>query len=193
MQNLIFDAEHQDVMEKHHRYQQIRFKNEIWDLSHLNPFVIHFDPEIGFDLTIVVLFSCHCFSRSLNDRDVNIALDINNLLYDDGREVRVLDQTRYRLSRQFFPRIMHELAGRKIQVLATSNFLTFESLDTLSTDEKYVIFFDVKKDSRKKKRLLLRVQSAYALQKLNSRQVKAKKVRFSTLIKSAYECRPIRA
>jgi len=191
--NLISDESRQYAIEPHHRYKNIQFKDEIWDLSHLKPFAISFDPGTGFDLTIVILFSCHCFSRALSAQEARTGVVCKQSLYEDGREIRILDESRYQLSRIFLPGILHQLLDRKIQVLPTGNFLTFETYSVMQAEESYAVFFDVKKDPLKRKRLLLRVQSAYALKKLNARQIKAKKVRFSTLIKSVFESRPIRA
>lgn len=191
-QNLIFDERRQDAIEPHHRYHKIQFKDITWDLSHLNSFVINFDPGVGFDLAIVVLFSCHCFSRALSAQEARLGIVCRKSLYDDGRELRILDESRYQLSRKFLPIMLDQLIDRKIQVLPRGNFLTFETYSAIQGDEKYAVFFDVKKDAHKRRRLLLRVQSAYGLKKFNARQLKAKKVRFSTLIKSVFECRSIR-
>lgn len=192
MHNLISDEIHQDAIESHHRYQHVQYKGVIWDLSHLNSFAMHVDPGLGFDVSVVVLFSCHCFSRALTVHESKEQMIFSQCLYDDGREIRILDESRYLLSRKFLPRIMRELIDRKIQVLPTANFLTIE-MHRKNEEEKYAVFFDVKKDVRKKKRILLRVQSAYLLEKFSFRQQKAKKVGFYTLIRSVYDCRPIRA
>lgn len=191
--NLIFDDSHQDAVESHHKYQNIQFQGVTWDLSHLKRFVLSFDPGIGFDLMIVVLFSCHCFSRALSSQDKEVVIFSKESLYDDGRELRILDESRYQLSRKFLPGMLYQFIDRRIQVLPTGNFLTFETYTAMETEEKYAVFFDIKKDPFKRKRLLLRVQSAYGLERFTARQLKAKKVRFSTLIKSVFESRPIQA
>lgn len=54
------------------------------------------------------------------------------------------------------------------------------------------MFFEVKRDSRRKKRILLHVQSAYLLDTLTDRKKKAGKVRFHVLLKAAYEGRKIK-
>jgi len=72
--NLISDESRQHAIEPHHRYKNIQFKDAIWDLSHLNPFAINFDPGIGFDLMIVILFSCHCFSRALTSQEARTGI-----------------------------------------------------------------------------------------------------------------------
>lgn len=56
----------------------------------------------------------------------------------------------------------------------------------------YVIFFEPEKDSKRKKRVLLRVQSAYFVDALTKRQQQAGKVTFASLVKATYEGRKIR-
>ena len=56
------------------------------------------------------------------------------------------------------------------------------------------MFFSVERDARRKGRMILRVQSAYLLDGgLTKAQKEGRKVRLGTLLKAAYEGRPIRS
>ncbi|MDN7468251.1 hypothetical protein QZM43_21190 [Burkholderia orbicola] len=58
----------------------------------------------------------------------------------------------------------------------------------------YAVFFEVSKDRIRKRRLILRVQSAYMLDGgLNRRQREARKVALRTLLRASLEGRKIRA
>jgi hypothetical protein len=73
------------------------------------------------------------------------------------------------------------------------NFMTLEKLNPDGTTALYAVFFEVERLRNRRHRLLLRVQSAYVLDKgLTQRQAKARKVRFETLLRAAYERRKIR-
>ena len=164
------------------------------DLSHLDAFAIRLDPGLGFEVDVVVLFSCHCFTHSIAD-DHRAETEIPGAeIFDDGRERRVVNIERYRLSRQYLVGIVKNLHQRTIQVAGADapNFMTFEFIDADQVVRTYAIFFEVEKDSRRKRRLLLRIQSAYILDEITQRQKKAGKVRFSVLLKAAYEGRRIR-
>ena len=51
----------------------------------------------------------------------------------------------------------------------------------------YAVFFEVQRDKRRKRRLLLYVQSAYRLERLSNRLAKGGKVRFATLLRKTYQ------
>lgn len=179
-----------DVGAGHHRFLPVAYNGEPWDLSHLDPFAFRTDPGLGFDIDVVVLFSCHCFSHSLR-RDGRAPLLIpSGEIYDDGRERRVLSEVRYRLSQRFLPALVRELPNRKIQLASDQNFMTIEVPEERTGH--YVVFFMVERDKHRKRRMLLRVQSAYLLESLTDRQRKAGKVNFSTLLRAGYEHRKIR-
>lgn len=185
---------HYDVIAPHHRFGNIQYKGSPWDLSHLEAFALRLDPGLGFEIDIVILFSCHCFSHAL-DKDNRPKSEIpDSEIYENSRERRVLNEERYQLSRQYLPKLIHELPQRKIQVAGntTPNFMTFEFIDSDDTRKLYAVFFEVEKDRSRKKRLLLRVQSAYILEALTHRKQKAGKVSFNVLLKAAYEGRVIR-
>ncbi|MHB1123315.1 MAG: hypothetical protein ACYC0T_11420 [Ramlibacter sp.] len=137
---------------------------------------------------LVVLFSCHCFTRELAGTH---AIDE---IYDDGREQRILDPQRYDLSVRFLPRLIRELWQRRIQVAAQNipNYVTVEATTSEGVPVHYAVFFEVEKDSRRRKRLMLRVQSAYPIEALTKRLRTAGKVTFVKLLSAAYEGKPIR-
>ncbi|ANH70718.1 hypothetical protein ABE85_19000 [Mitsuaria sp. 7] len=158
-------ADHLDAVRAHHRFKNVVRGGEAWDLSHLDPFAFRMDPGLGFDVTVVVLFSCHCFTRSIS-RDGRRRREIPTTeLFDDGREVRVLCERRYELSKRHLPELMRELRKRTIRIARDNpqNFVTTTSVDGPDAHgQHYVVFFEVTRDHRQKGRLLLQVQSAYA-------------------------------
>lgn len=190
--------EFQDAVEPHHRFSGVSFDGTAWDLSHLDAFAtrvaLSFDGAITVVVDLVFLFSCHCFTHGF-EIDVRPTTQIPvGEIYDDGREKRVLDPDRYKLSREVLPSIVRQLDERLIKIVGqdSSNYATFETLDALGRSINYAVFFQVLKDSKRKKRLLLRIQSAYRLDELTKRQRNAKKVKLSTLLRAAYEGRQIR-
>jgi hypothetical protein len=186
--------DHEDAVHAHNRFGAVNFRGSGWDLSHLCPFAMCCELDGGLMVDVVVLFSCHCFTQSVfRDGRERIPSDE---LYRDGRELRVLDPERYRLSLIFLPRMIHELHGpfaRRIRVSAEQeNFFTLEAADSEGTAVHYAVFFAVEKDRNRKKRLLLRVQSAYPLVELTNRQRQAGKVNFNVLLQATYAGRRIR-
>lgn len=169
----------------------------IWDLSHLAPFAFRVDPGLGFPVDVVVFFSCHCFTHSFaRDERSNNEISLDEI-YRDSREQRILDPVRYALSKEFLPHLVHRLPEQKIIVANDQqrNFMTWELHPPIGTApaSTYAVFFDVEKDNNRKRRLILRVQSAYLLTEgLTKRQKSAKKVGWNILLKAAYENRKIR-
>jgi hypothetical protein len=157
-------AEHLDVVRSHHRFKNVIRGGEAWDLSHLDPFAFRMDPGLGFEVTVVVLFSCHCFTRSIS-RDGRRRREIpTKEMFDDGREVRVLCEQRYELSKRYLPGLIRDLRKRTIRLARDNpqNFVTTKSVDASDAQgQHYVVFFEITRDPRQKGRLLLQVQSAY--------------------------------
>jgi hypothetical protein len=185
-------GDHADAAAKHPRFVPLVFRGTTWTFEHLEPFVFTLDPKLGFDITVVVLFSCHCFTESMGAADLVPAVEV----FDDGGIARRLDPERYDLSRRFLPAVVATLHVRTIRVAGEGrqNFMTFEVLDPVQglPVGHYAVFFEVTKDASRKKRLLLRVQSAYRIEALNDRQRRAGKVTLATLLRATYEGRRIR-
>lgn len=185
---------HGDAVEQHHRFSGVVYRGVPWDLAHLDAFALRVDPELGFTVDVVVLFSCHCFTHSLKWDGRPRSEIPREDLYVDGRETRVLSESRYQQSRRFLPKLVKELHRRKIQLAHEEqrNFITLEEYaDSGDVKFRYAVFFDVTKDRKRKRRLLLHVQSAYGLDVLSDRQKKAGKVRFVKLLRAAFEGRKI--
>ena len=182
---------HHAAIGAHHRFPTVTFRGATWDLSHLDTFA--FRADVGpYDspllIDVVVLFSCHCFTRGTDGFATSAASES----YADGREVRILCEERYLLSRRFLPQIVKELFSRKIRVASDRpNYVTLETVD-LPHPGFYLMFFEVTKDLARKKRLLLRVQSAYRVDALTARQRNAGKVNFDVLLRATYEGRKIK-
>lgn len=182
--------DHHDVVADHHRFAEVTVGAHLWQFDHLEAFAmrvpVELSPEKSTDLDIVVLFSNHCFTRGLNPGEV---VD-DALIVMDGNEKRVLDKDRYELSRQYLPRLIWELPKRHILVAdhARPSFVTFElpPLELGAEPVHYAVFFEVKKDRVRRKRMLLRVQSAYILDKPSKRLLKADKRRFQVILRRAY-------
>ena len=174
----------------HHRFAQVQYPGDAWDLSHLDPFAFHRDPGLGFALEIIVIFTSHCFTHGL-DSDGRSHIPAAELYVCDG-ETRVLDPVRYGLSRSLLVSMMRHIEQRHIIVAAPgNNYVTFERQTETGDVEHYGVFFTVTKAKNRKNRLILRVQSAY-LRQPTARQKQAKKVRFDTLLRAAFEGRKIK-
>ncbi len=109
-------------------------------------------------------------------------------MFDNGRERRVLSEERYELSRRFLPYLVKGLGTRVVRFAAdgASNFFTAEGLSEDADPGIYVVFFEVERDRSRKKRLLLRIQSAYRMDRLSKRLSQAGKIKFATLLRKTY-------
>lgn len=189
--------DHDDVVAAHHRFANVTFRGQAWDLSHLDAFALRAElplANVMVPVDVVVLFSCHCFTQEVkHDGRAEHEIPADEL-YVDSRETRVLNEERYNLSRRFLRALIVDLTNRTIQVADPTrpNFITVEVLDDEGQRLQYAVFFEVEKDRSRKKRLLLRVQSAYVLPALTKRQRQAGKVRLTTLLAATYEGRKIK-
>lgn len=184
-------AQHDDVA-RGHRFPSVVYQGETWDLSHLDPYAFRATLKQDLSVDVVVLFSCHCFT-SAADQDGRTEIP-DAELYLDGHVRRVLNPERWRLSRELLPGLEGHLRGQPVRALnsATDNYAIFKVTDTKGTTVDYGVFFTVTKDKKRKKRLLLRVQSAYPLKELTPTLLKASKVNLDVLLRATYEGRKIK-
>jgi hypothetical protein len=171
------------------------YKDDIWDLSHLDSLAFQCELKPGLFVTVVVTFSCHCFTRSFA-RDQRLPEDIPpQEIFDDGRERRVLCRERYEISRSLLRPLILTLHKRRI-VLAgegRQNFLTLETTNAAGEPRHYAVFFEVSRDKLRKRRLMMRVQSAYVLDRgLSRRQREARRVLLRNILLAALEGRKVR-
>lgn len=179
---------HHDAVSDDHRHSPRQVGDELWTFDHIQAFAMKVQieqPSGLVDFDVVVLFSNHCYSR---EEHLGEAVD-ESLIVMDGSIRRVLDRQRYALSRQHLPQLVHDLPNRHIRIADASrpNFVTLE-IQPATPDGAalhYAMFFEVKRDRTRKRRMLLRVQSAYLLESPSRRLLNANKMRFHVILKRA--------
>jgi len=177
--------DHLDAVDADHQHLSKAFDGQLWSFDHLKPFALRMDVPLNgvgpVEIDVVVLFSNHCYSRELElGEDANEAHIVT-----DGSIRRVMDAERYALSQAYLPALIHTLHERRIKP-SRENFVTLELAPSSAggLPRNYVVFFDVKKDRRRKRRLLLRVKSAYVLDRpFTKREKDEKPVGFHVLLK----------
>ena len=181
---------HHELVTPHHRFVPLQVSDELWQFEHLEAFAMRMPLELlpgqATEVDVVVLFTNHCFTRGVEPGEV-----VNpSMVIMDGNERRVLDKERYELSKLYLPQLILDLSNRHIQVADPTrpNFVTYELPATTpgATPQKYAVFFEVTRDRKRGKRLLLRVQSAYILVNPSKRLQKAIKINFRILLKQQY-------
>jgi hypothetical protein len=182
--------DHQKLVTAHHRFAPRQVGRALWSFEHLEAFALKAQVELApgqiCELDVVVLFSDHCFTRSaLKGEKVD-----PEMLWNSSMDTRVLDQTRYDLSSTLLRTIINGLGNRRIHVADASrpNFVTLELIGSTLPGGAgtYAVFFELKRDRNRAKRLLLRVQTAYLINTPNNRMKSAQRIGFSTLLKRAY-------
>jgi hypothetical protein len=184
-----------ELLDPKHNFLPVSFRGITWDLSHLDSFVFRLDPGVGLKIDVVVIFSCHCFTRSVPKDSLLRSQIPNDEIYSDGKEERVLDTQRYELSKLLLRPLVTGLPERRIIIAnhEQGNFMTVHVHDSNGANSIYGVFFDTEKDRERKGRIFLRIQSAYILDNgLTKRQKTAKRVKWLTLLKATYEGRKIK-
>ena len=182
----------------HHRFEPVTYENQLWDLSHLDPFGFHTTINLSGsceprDLEVVVIFSSHCFTEGGDAKKLKTlaTAEESRLLNFEG-EIRLFSVERYNLSKEILVELIKTLSVRRIIVASErENYATFEHTDQSGTIQHYGVFFEVTKSRSRKNRLILRVQSAH-LRPLTKRMKEAKPVKLETLLKATFEGRSIR-
>lgn len=178
---------HHDAVDNDHKHPAKEFEGKTWTFNHLQPFAMRMPVQLDglgiVDVDVVVLFTNHCYSREVEDGE-----DVNERhIVMDGKTRRLMDSWRYELSLKHLPQLVHSLDTRRIKP-SRENFVTIE-LEPAAPGESpmnYAMFFDVIKDRKRKKRLLLRVKSAYVLERpLSKRELDEKPIGFHVLLKRA--------
>jgi hypothetical protein len=135
-----------------HQFGPLMYQGSRWDLTHLDPFAFQCDLDLGFPTTVLVLFSCHCFTDSFA-WDPRPRAEIPHCeIYDDEREARVLCPDRYQSSRRLLRDLVLALPVRRIIVAdeRQPNFMTVETTNAFGEPSLYAVFFEVEKDKTRK-------------------------------------------
>lgn len=185
----LLEEKHADAVHARNRFGPVVFNGAPWDLSHLRPFA--FKQAISLpngqthEVDIVVFFSCHCFTEQAREGD---QIDPTHW-YQDDRETRVLNEARYLQSRELLPKITQNFATREIRTTGQpqENYMTIEITDHEGEAKPYIVFFEIKKDKKRRGRILLRIQSAYVKERLNNRLKNGQRVNFQVLVRATYQ------
>lgn len=184
-------SEHEDIALSG-RFKLVVLRGAPWDLQHLEPFAFREELSPGVEVDVVVFFSCHCFTHDYRD-DPRLSIPAEEV-YLDGNDRRVLNEERWRLSKAHLPSFAQWIQSSPVRVLdnAQGNFATFQALNSSGVPVTYAVFFTVKKDAARRKRLILRVQSAYVLEQFTRRLKESGKVNLKVLLRAVHENRKIR-
>lgn len=177
-----------------HQFPPAVFRGVPWNFDHLSSYAIQVDIGAGCEVEVFIQFSCHCFTHSLSKDPRGAAVPADEV-YVHGGETRILNELRYELSRKYLGEMVSGLPTCRIHVanIEQGNFLTWQLRDVDGNERVYGVFFIVKRDRKRARKLILLVQSAYIMEAgLTKRQREAKKVGWLTLIKAAWEGRKIR-
>ncbi|WP_423600893.1 hypothetical protein [Roseateles sp. MS654] len=191
---------HQNTTKKHLaegaqlQFEPIVVEGETWTFEHLRSFTFPYNIlTAGAELTVYVdvVFSCHCFSRELKKDE---AWPAQEWVYTTDKETRILDRTRYRHSREVLPDVIKDFDARKILLASDENYMTIEVTDSEGVQGHYQVFFTVRRKEGVKKRVELKVQSAYFVDYVHRQAQPASKrrVRFKVIVAKAYERKKLR-
>lgn len=160
-------------------------KSDCWggktyDLSHLEPIrmeVEYEEKKVLVKRMVTFLFSCHCYSRSpVTSEDVS-----HDMVVMDGNCSRVFSEERYELSR-LLPDLVRDLPNQKIYQTEHRNYLHLPCVDKLGQKFTYLIAIRIKKGGGD---ILVRIESAYPIDKLEDRRKRDKPMRFKVALSKA--------
>jgi hypothetical protein len=171
----------------------IEIDGRTYDLSHLDRFSFDFvvpakDGRPAQVYSIEVLLSWHCFTRGIAEGETFAP----GLACNQGREMRLFDERRYRLSTQL-PSIIREIGSRKCFHTGKGNFFIVELVEDDKPRVEYTVFF---KMTRRGKRgaLTLSVESAYPRDRAAplGRARPPRPIRFSVIAYNTAQGKPIK-
>ncbi|RUM94730.1 MAG: heat-shock protein [Thiothrix sp.] len=173
------------------KWRKFSYEGHEYDLSHLHPFVWHFDApkkhkyparKYRFNVT----FSMHCFTREpLRTEKVDPAL-----LYHGPKEIRTFCFERYDLSTQL-PSIIQRLGDKSCWHTHHGNFFTVELQDPEGQKNEYEVYFDVFRSGRGWMTLI--IQSAYIRdERYETAQPRKRSVGFGVIARARQENKELR-
>ncbi len=160
-------------------YESFVLRGQAYDLRHLNDFVMTItiaakDGKPAQNYEVKVMFSCHCFTRSLPDKGCDVEEH-----YADHRETRQFDAERHALSVRL-PNMIRDLGGKKCYHAGHGNFVVVDIVEG-DTHRKYAVFFEIEKVQRGRL-LLMRIMSAYPLLPETPDPTKGKPIGFNVVL-----------
>lgn len=139
-------------------YPHTTIQGKTYTFEHLAPLTLSVPVKSGQTVrivSVVVHFSCHCFTEAHDP-----GLHTPDLIYRHRGEVRAFQVDRYELSKKL-PAIIESLPTRKVFFTKETNYLVVESIDQDGRRVSYTVFFDLKRARGIGYDLAMTVESAY--------------------------------
>jgi len=128
------------------------------DLSHIEPFVTHFQPRDWHETaTVRVIFNNHCFSRAYKP-GIDNKTKLLSKAFTNKTEQRVFCHQRHALS-YYLPNYIRSLGNKRIASTREGNMVRLETPEHID----YAIFFTLRRLNSRRAEVF--VVSAYALNK----------------------------
>ena len=135
-------------------------------------------------ILLSISYGLHGFSRAIRDGEIE-----PNGLISDGREQRVFDPERYRLSLEL-PRVLATLELRRCFHTGHRNFFTVEILDAQGIKHDYVVYFRTwRAASPESGDVRVHLESAYLRSDVPHKSKKS--IRFKVIAANTYTGREI--
>lgn len=171
------------------QYGTITILGEVFDLTHLNEFRMQVtipakDEKPEQNYPVQVVFTCHCFTRSLPKEGCDPAEH-----YIDSRDTRQFDPDRHALSLQL-PTLVSDLPGRKCFHTGHGNFVAVQIIDPHGAVRHYAVYFALEKAA--KNLLLLTIESAFPLAAGTPNPKRGKPIGFNVIVYNRWHNIPIR-
>lgn len=163
----------------------LHINGQIYDLSHLEPFVFLVTPKADGAPTYRVLasFGHHTFTRHV-ERDDDVAS-----IYEENGDRRCFCPDRYERSLALPKIVRYAAAGGKAYFSQRDNYLLIENFPGMTGP--FAVFFNVKRSRQKSIDCNMFVASAYEKIGLPPLQ-RLKKISFATLIATVAQGRPVK-
>lgn len=157
-------------------FKSIKIRGTTYGFDHLLPLTI----EVAADkddpsrkLTVLINFSCHCFTDALDK-----ATHTPDYHYIHEGDERAFSLARYQHSLSL-PDILKAIENKRVYFTHEKSFVLVETIDEAGAKVPYTVFLDVKKGNKRGIDVVVSIVSAYAKPDMTSW---ASPIRFKTLV-----------
>lgn len=173
------------------RHKPFLLDKSTFDLEHLRSVIVEFVQPAKQGLKentykARVVYSTHCYTRGVPDDG---CFD-SRLLLKNGKESRLFDMRRYRLS-MLLPEIIKQLPSKRCFHTGKGNFFIAQIINDEGKAEDYEIYFQVRRLSNDQVDLEIVVESAYVRDQKHLGKPRKKPINFFVIMYNRKSNRPI--